>query len=184
MGRELGMHSAFGRFMDFQGGRYGLAILSRYPIYDVKECRLPDGNEPRVALAAKCRLPSGLDVFVVNIHLDWVDDDSFRYEQAARVRQFLRDLDGPVILLGDFNDVTGSRTIELFRADLQEATKPQDARFTFPANRPNIEIDFLFAAPKGSWKIRNAHVVNDAVTSDHRPFFTEIEFVEGSKNSK
>ena len=32
LGKALGMHHAFGKFMDFQGGEYGLAVLSRYPI--------------------------------------------------------------------------------------------------------------------------------------------------------
>jgi len=32
LGKQLEMHSAFGSFMDYQGGRYGLAILSKYPI--------------------------------------------------------------------------------------------------------------------------------------------------------
>ena len=32
LAERLGMHAAYGAFMDFQGGRYGLAILSRRPI--------------------------------------------------------------------------------------------------------------------------------------------------------
>lgn len=178
IGKELGMHAAFGSFMDFQGGRYGLAILSRHPIYDVRECRLPNGNEPRVALAATCRLPTGREVTVVNIHLDWVDDDAFRYQQALAVRSFLKELKEPIVLLGDFNDIAGSRTIDLFRSDLMEATKPADARFTFPSSKPNIEIDFIFAAPKQAWKLNRSHVVDDPVTSDHRPFFAELEYTE------
>src|SRR4030095_9008951 len=53
LGRMLGLHAAFGKFMDYQGGGYGLAILSRFPILSSSPVRLPDGNEPRVALVAE-----------------------------------------------------------------------------------------------------------------------------------
>ncbi|MBL8812075.1 MAG: hypothetical protein JNM43_18060 [Planctomycetaceae bacterium] len=59
-----------------------------------------------------------------------------------------------------------------------EATKPADARFTFPSSKPNIEIDFIFAAPKQAWKLNRSHVVDDPVTSDHRPFIAELEYTE------
>ena len=45
-------HHAFGRFFDFQGGEYGMAIISRYPLEDVTNLRLPDGAEPRTSLIA------------------------------------------------------------------------------------------------------------------------------------
>lgn len=32
LGESLGVHHAFGRFMDFQGGAYGMGVLSRFPI--------------------------------------------------------------------------------------------------------------------------------------------------------
>ena len=45
LGRLLGMSAAFGGFMDYQGGQYGMAILSRYPIVSINPIRLPNGNE-------------------------------------------------------------------------------------------------------------------------------------------
>lgn len=51
LGEMLGLNPAFGRFMDFQGGAYGMGVLSRFPVTEIREVRLPDGNEPRVALA-------------------------------------------------------------------------------------------------------------------------------------
>ncbi|HEX2167371.1 MAG TPA: endonuclease/exonuclease/phosphatase family protein, partial [Longimicrobiales bacterium] len=49
LGELLGMHHAFGSFMDYQGGRYGMAILSRCAIRSVDPVRLTEGNEPRIA---------------------------------------------------------------------------------------------------------------------------------------
>ena len=50
-------HHAFGRFFDFQGGEYGMAIISRYPLSEAKNLRLPDGAEPRTSLIATVDAP-------------------------------------------------------------------------------------------------------------------------------
>lgn len=174
LGQLLGMHHAFGRFMDYQGGQYGLAILSRHPIGTVREVRLPDGNEPRVALAVEIR-PPGLPSFTaVNVHFDWVADDGLRFAQAGRLARFLDSLPGPWILLGDFNDEPGSRTLALFQQRSDEARKPAGDRFTFSSTEPVKEIDFIFGGPKGRWTLGAARVVAETVASDHRPIVAEV----------
>lgn len=176
LGELLGMNHAFGRFMDYQGGRYGMGILSRHPIGRVIEVRLPDGNEPRVALAVEIR-PPGLPVFMaVNVHFDWVTDDGFRFAQASALTHFLDSLSMPWILLGDFNDEPGSRTLALFQQRADEARKPADNRFTFSSTEPVKEIDFIFGGPKGRWRMGAARVVAERVASDHRPVVAEVRY--------
>lgn len=114
LGQLLGMHHAFGRFMDFQGGAYGMAILTSHAIAATRSVRLPDGNEPRVALAVEVRLPDGHPLTIVNVHFDWVRDDTFRFAQAEALTRYLDGLTMPYVLLGDFNDVPESRTLALF----------------------------------------------------------------------
>jgi len=175
LGEQLGMQSAFGSFMDFQSGKYGLAILSRYPIESSQEIRLPDGNEPRVALACKIRLPSGKTVMAVNLHLDWVRDDSFRFAQAKKLAEFLGGLKIPYVLLGDFNDIHGSRTLDLLSQDaLPTATTPNN-NFTFSSADPQRRIDFIFASPADSWQVQWSRVYDAPLTSDHRPILAVIE---------
>lgn len=175
LGRQLGMHPAFGSFMEYDGGQYGMGILSRYPLVDVDAIRLPDGNEPRVALQALVRLPSGETLRVVNVHFDWVDDDGFRWAQAQRVHQAVTEGDGPTLLLGDFNDGPESRTLGLFRGSLQEVAKPAGQRFTWPADRPTQEIDYLFVGPPARWQVGTARVVNERAASDHRPVVADLK---------
>ncbi len=181
LGRRLGMHAAFGAFMDFDGGRYGLALLSRYPLRSTTSLRLPDGNEPRVALVAEVELPGGEAVHVVNVHFDWVGDDGFRFAQASKVAEFLGRIDGPYVLLGDFNDGPTSRTLALFRAAAIEAAKKPEARFTFPANEPAKEIDYIFIAPADRWSASGATVVDERLASDHRPVLTTLKYRCGAR---
>lgn len=169
LGQSLGLHHAFGRFMDFQGGAYGMGVLSRFPITQSREVRLPDGNEPRVALAVDVRLPDERLLTIVNVHFDWVQDDGFRFAQAQKLTEFLDSVTNPYILLGDFNDEPGSRTLGLFTARADEAIKPRTDHFTFSSTDPVKEIDFIFMAPRAAWTTGEVRVIDEKLASDHRP---------------
>jgi endonuclease/exonuclease/phosphatase family metal-dependent hydrolase len=169
LGALLGMHAAFGAFMPYQGGEYGLAILSRHPIVRATPVRLPDGNEPRVALVAEIARPDGDTIVAINVHFDWVDNDTLRYAQARALTGVLDTISRPWIILGDFNDQPGSRTLALFVERAMEARKPSNARFTFSSTEPTKEIDFIFAAPARAWEPARATVIDERVASDHRP---------------
>lgn len=172
LAQKLQMSSAFGKFMDYDGGQYGLAILSKHPILNSEVIELPLGNEPRVALATHVQTPNGGRLTVVNLHFDWVKDDKYRYAQAEKLKEYLDRLQSPYLLLGDLNDQTGSRTLELLGRNAVEAIKPVSNRFTFPSNKPVVEIDFIFGSPKNHWDFSETAVVPEAMASDHRPIRT------------
>lgn len=169
LGQLLGMHHAFGKFMDFQGGAYGLAILSRTPVVRVEPVELPRGNEPRVALVVETRLADGRALAIINVHFDWVRDDGFRFAQAEVLARYLDGLRTPFVLLGDFNDVPESRTLALFKARAAEARKPAGGSHTFSSTEPSREIDYVFFAPPGMFKPQEVRVIDERVASDHRP---------------
>lgn len=179
LGESLGLHHAFGRFMDYQGGAYGMAILSRHPIVSTQSVRLPDGNEPRVALAVEIQLPSNRRLTIVNVHFDWVNDDKFRFAQAETLTKYLDALKTPYVLLGDFNDEPGSRTLALFKQRAAEAAKPAADRFTFSSTEPTKEIDFVFTALAAGWRAREVRVITEPLVSDHRPVLAVLEFAPG-----
>ena len=174
LAERLGMHAAYGSFMDFQGGRYGLAMLSRRPIQSHESWRLPDGNEPRVALAVQVPTDSGAVVTAIAVHFDWVKDDGYRFEQARETIRRIKAIKTPWILFGDFNDTPGSRTINAFEQIGRNAAKPADAAATFPADQPTIEIDYIITGPPDDWMPASATVVAESITSDHRPVMTEL----------
>ena len=174
LAERLGMHAAYGAFMDFQGGRYGLAILSRRPILSHESWRLPEGNEPRVALATRIETDAGEVITAVAVHFDWVKDDGFRYAQALETLRQIQTLDTPWIVFGDFNDVPDSRTMNAFRKVAGNARKPSDSSATFPADEPNIEIDYILSGPSSSWSPTSATVIKESIASDHRPVVAEL----------
>jgi endonuclease/exonuclease/phosphatase family metal-dependent hydrolase len=175
LGRALGMHAAFASFMDYQGGRYGLALLSRMPIRSQRVVPLPPGDEPRAALLVELETENGVAVSVVCVHFNWVADDSKRFAQASTLCATLDALDTPRIVAGDYNDVPGSRTLALFDARATNAAKPAGSQATFPADQPEREIDFVYAAPQSRWLVRQARVVDEKAASDHRPVLAVLE---------
>lgn len=177
LGTLLRARPAFGAFMDYQGGRYGMAILSRHPVVAAHSIPLPAGNEPRVALMVETVLPRGDTIAVITVHFDWVAADSFRFAQASALAAVLDTLRRPWVLLGDFNDLPESRTLALFRARALEASKPEDARLTFPSDVPEREIDYVFAAPPARWRVRAVSVIDERVASDHRPVLAVLELL-------
>ena len=177
--RELGslmnLEHAFGAFMNYQGGRYGMAILSRHPIRQVRTISLPDGEEPRIALAAEIELPNKARIVAINVHFDWLDNDGDRFKQASALAAVLDTLSLPYVLLGDFNDERGSRTLRLFQSRAMELQKEGGARDTYPSTSPTKEIDHIFVAPARAWTVRSIDVIAETRASDHRPVVAVAE---------
>jgi endonuclease/exonuclease/phosphatase family metal-dependent hydrolase len=174
LGRLLDMTPVFGAFMEYQGGEYGMAILSGLSLARSWEIALPEGQEPRIALAAEVVLPEGDTIVAVNVHFDWIEDDGDRFRQASALTRVLDALPYPWILLGDFNDEPGSRTLALLQERATEAAKAEGRRFTFSTDDPRKEIDFVFAAPAARWNVLEARVVDERAASDHFPVLAEV----------
>ncbi|MFO0873308.1 MAG: endonuclease/exonuclease/phosphatase family protein [Phycisphaerales bacterium] len=179
LGQQLGMWSAFGAFMPFDGGEYGMAILSRYELGEVRNIALPPGRqEPRTSLAATIRPFDGPRIRLFNVHLDWLENDTDRYAQAqALLREISADVaamgNTPAIIAGDFNDRPGSRTIALVKGQLGEAAKTGTPQ-TYPSDNPSQEIDFVFVLPANHLTAQPAIALDANGASDHRPVLTTV----------
>lgn len=167
-------YHAFGRFMDYRGGQYGMAVLSATPILDSVNHVLPDGEEPRSALAARIRpKPTTPEMVFVGIHLYRTEDE--RLAQARRLVEVFATEAAPVLLVGDFNSQPGGSVMELLRQYWHMPAKPADAHFTFPADEPVREIDFVLYRPAERFRLLEYRVVGERVASDHRPVLAVLE---------
>ncbi len=181
LGELTGMRAVFGGFMDYQGGRYGMALLSRYPIVEWENHRLPDGAEPRSALAARIELlrpgyGQAPRLVVVGVHLYATADE--RYAQASRLIEVLSDERSPVVLAGDFNSTPDSDVIRLLEAAGGWERPPKSGeRLTFPSDVPDREIDFIMFRPADRFVVHEHRVVAETEASDHRPVLLELELL-------
>jgi endonuclease/exonuclease/phosphatase family metal-dependent hydrolase len=181
LGRLTGMHPAFGRFMAYQGGAYGMAVLSRWPVEASENIRLPDGAEPRSSVAVTVRLPRSGDLLrFVGIHFYRTEEE--RLAQALHLEERLARGDGtngpdrgrlPTILAGDFNSTPGSVVMDHLEVAWSNVPKGAD-RLTFPSWAPEREIDFVLVRPGTRFRVLEARMLDEPVASDHRPMFVRL----------
>jgi endonuclease/exonuclease/phosphatase family metal-dependent hydrolase len=173
-------HIRFGSIFDFQGGQYGLGVMSRWPITGDSVVRLivsppqpraGGAYEPRIALHARIATPWG-PLSVVNTHLDASGQDGYRRQEVVTIRALaaaLRDAGARTIIGGDFNSEPGSAVQDSLRAGGLRDAWPECGRgdsLTFPASRGVKRIDYLYLT--GSIRCSEARVVRSDA-SDHRP---------------
>ncbi len=172
LGKLCKMHHTFGQAMPYQGGRYGEAILSRFPILRTAVHPLPyePNREPRAALEAWIE-PEGIGLLrFVGTHLCHQDDD-VRVQQTTRLRQLFNDRHGPpTILAGDFNARPGSNPMNvLLDAGWNDAVAPLS------------RIDYILVHASDPWKVVEVQIIDEPVVSDHDPVLVVLQWQERSE---
>jgi len=175
LGERLGMNSVFGAFMDYDGGEYGMALLARPELLESINHRLPDGPEPRTALAARVELEPGRELMLVCVHL--YGDEQERLEQAEAMLAALADEACPVVLAGDFNSRPGSVVMNRIEEEFTNIDKGED-RLTFSSVEPRIEIDFVLVRPVEAFRGSALDVLEEPHASDHRPLIFDSALAE------
>ena len=162
LGRLTGMHAVFAPAIIFDGGKYGVGILSREEPISIKRVPLPGSEEPRVLLIVEFR-----DFVAASTHFSLTEED--RIISAETLKAEARLFDKPMFVGGDFNALPGSEPIISIGLEFQ--TLSDTSQYTFPADNPTRCIDYIFAKQKGDlkYKITQKRVVREAVASDHRP---------------
>ena len=179
LSRLTKMNCVFGSNITFQGGQYGNAILSKFPIIKNKNFLLPnvDSGEQRGLLQSQIQISNKENVLFFSTHLDHRRSDTERLASAKAINQIISlDNKSPAILAGDFNDVPDSPTLkELGKVWLR--TNKKILR-TIPASKPSRQIDYIFVQPKERWKIIESQVLDEDIASDHRAIFSIIELIK------
>ena len=174
LARLTGLHAAFGEAMPHDGGSYGVAVLSRWPIVESRVHALPHTGErePRCALEVLLDTPAGT-LRLVATHLDSGADPVDRIAQVRALDALFAD-EVPTVLAGDFNDEPGAESLAALADRWADVLGPQ-ARDTFPADAPEKAIDHVFVRPFERWRRLSAAVLDERVASDHRPVLAGLE---------
>lgn len=164
-----GMRFAFGKNIDHQGGDYGNALLTSHPIVSEGNKLLPNtnGGEQRGMLQVVLDV-DGTRVLVLTTHLDHRREDGQRVAGADAILEALPAWgDGPVVAMGDFNDVPGSRTYARLVTTFIDAWAAvgQGDGFTIPVEAPTRRIDWILVRGIDPTKIQ----VLKTEASDHLP---------------
>lgn len=185
LARLTKLHVAFGSSLDYQGGKYGVAILSRWPILsdtlvalpvDPPQERAGGSREPRAALRVEIASPHGV-VVAINTHLDASADDRWRRQEVRTVlaiAEAARGSGAHRLVGGDFNSMPESAVQDTIRrSGLRDAWRECGAGdgFTYPARGGIKRIDYLFLAER---TLCLAAEVVPSEASDHSPLLLHV----------
>jgi endonuclease/exonuclease/phosphatase family metal-dependent hydrolase len=173
-----GLNCVFSNNFNYQGGEYGNAILTRFPVVSATNLhyQMLRPGEQRGLLQVTLDV-RGRRVVCMNTHIDYRGDDAERLLNVAQMLDVAANAGSrPVILCGDFNDTPGSRTHERLKARFDDAWEQvgQTEGFTYPAGEPRKRIDYVWVTRASSIRpVSAAVIVSDA--SDHRPVVVEFQ---------
>lgn len=172
LGRLTGLTPVFAKFMNFQGGEYGQAILTKFPVQHSRTVELPAGSEPRSSAVATVKAPWG-PLTVANVH--FYETEAQRLSQAQALVAALDHGKTEAILMGDFNSEPGDKVISWLSSLYTFPDKLGELKATWPSDNPKENIDHIFYRLEGGWKIREYRVLEEKIISDHRPLLCVMQ---------
>jgi endonuclease/exonuclease/phosphatase family metal-dependent hydrolase len=169
--KDLGLHVVAGRTLTRRHADFGNALLSRHPVLHSASIDLTVGNhEPRNAIDARIGW-SQCEVRVVATHLGLRPAE--RWLQVQRLLAALEP--GPLgacVVMGDLNEwYLWGRPLRWLHARFCVMRTPA----TFPARRPVLKLDRIWAHPTSALQSLRAHRTPLArVASDHLPLVADF----------
>jgi len=172
------MQYAFAHNLDFQGGQYGVAILSRFPIRNIDHRKFENKREAERRGMIRVEVEfGGKIVNFVTTHLDYQSEDG-RVFETEQLLKFLADVKGPIILVGDLNDEPVGAAYQLLLGTFKDAwveNRTKTVGLSYPADKPVKRIDYVFYRSAERIRCDKAWVV-DTPASDHLPVVVELRF--------
>jgi endonuclease/exonuclease/phosphatase family metal-dependent hydrolase len=172
-----GMNYYFAKAMDYEGGYYGDAVLSKFPILD--STRYPmsyvlPGSETRDVAMITIKV-HGEKILFASTHLDHLGPEDNRIYQAKTLADsILPNLKHPLIIGGDLNSPPNSKTIGILKKKLTMGCSGSDCPFTFPYNKPTASIDYIMFMPANKFTFVGYRAIRGMVASDHLPLVAMI----------
>ena len=161
------MHAIYAPTISFQGGKYGIGILSRQKPMGIKTYPLPGREEARMLMVAEFK-----DYYFACTHLSLTEKD--RLASLDIIKSSTKKSHKPYFLAGDLNDQPESKFIQALQQDFQILTNTKHA--TFPAPKPTETIDYIAAWKHNTNDFANlsARVLEEPIASDHRPLSVQL----------
>lgn len=170
-----GFHAIYRSNAITKDGEHGNALLSRWPVLDVRHEDMSDHRfEQRGLLHAQVAAPEG-KLHVLVLHLGLIGGS--RVRQLAQTRDYLArhvPADESVVIAGDFNCVQLARNWALEALDV--CVKKHAPPATFPARLPLRQFDHIFARGLQTQSLQAPRGKAWLQMSDHLPLIAELQW--------
>jgi endonuclease/exonuclease/phosphatase family metal-dependent hydrolase len=171
------MDFAFAFNLAYQGGQYGVAILSRLPIAATEHRLFRNLREAERRGFIRAEIDfHGRKLNFVTTHLDYQYADGRLFE-TEQLLDALKGLKGSLMIVGDFNDTPDGGAYKLVREQFDDAwlgdlgTNPG---FSYPADKPAKRIDYILLRHGDNVRPKRTWIVN-TLASDHVPVIADLE---------
>lgn len=161
------MFYTYGPSIDYQGGKYGIGILSKEKPIRHWMLPLPGREESRLLLIAE------FDKYVMCCsHFSLTKEDQVL--SVPIIFDALKNIHKPLFLAGDMNSVQGSPTQNALQKKFIPLNNYKDN--TIPGQNPNRCIDFIYGFDNGNqYSVLHRQVLYDEpIASDHLPLFVDV----------
>jgi endonuclease/exonuclease/phosphatase family metal-dependent hydrolase len=177
---SLGMEYRIGENRRLHGGAYGNVTLSCLPVVKAENFDITwRGRERRGCLRADVQLKEGGALHVFNIHLGTAFIER-RFQGRRLVSDEIlnhRELKGPRVIVGDFNEWTHGLASRLLSTHFKSA----DVRYhlrnarTYPGILPLVHLDHVYYDDSLELKRLTLHRSRTAlIASDHLPLVADF----------
>ena len=165
------MHGYFAPAIDYDGGKYGIGLLTKQVPLRLQSLPLPGREEARTLILAEFG-----DYIYCCTHMSLTEED--RMKSLELVKAFTSSSTKPLFLAGDMNAEPESGFIKELQKDFQILSNPK--QHTFPAPDPKETIDYIATLKQNAkgFAVISAKVINEPMASDHRPILVELRTVE------
>jgi endonuclease/exonuclease/phosphatase family metal-dependent hydrolase len=172
-----GLTVHFEKNIAHQGGEYGNAVLTRFPIKRAQNTPLKSFAHGEQRGVQQLVLDvHGRELLFMNTHLDARRDPAEREHSATELRALVAAAGAmPVILVGDFNADPAAPSIVAVRQWITDAWTAlhREPGFTIPVKKPNKRIDYIWITPASIEPL--AMTVLHSEASDHLPIVAELK---------
>ena len=165
------MHGYFAPAIDYDGGKYGIGLLTKQVLLRLQTLPLPGREEARTLILAEFA-----DYIYCCTHMSLTEED--RMKSLELVKAFTSSSTKPLFLAGDMNAEPESGFIKKLQKDFQILSNPK--QHTFPAPDPKETIDYIATLKQNAkgFAVISAKVINEPMASDHRPILVELRTAE------
>ena len=165
------MHGYFAPAIDYDGGKYGIVLLTKQVPLRLQSLPLPGREEARTLILAEFT-----DYIYCCTHMSLTEED--RMKSLELVKAFTSSSTKPLFLAGDMNAEPESGFIKELQKDFQILSNPK--QHTFPAPDPKETIDYIAMLKQNAkgFAVISAKVINEPMASDHRPILVELRTAE------
>lgn len=165
------MHSYFAQAIDYDGGKYGIGLLTKQVPLRLQTLSLPGREEARALILAEFE-----DYIYCCVHLSLTEED--RMKSLEMIKTLAATSKKPFFLAGDMNAEPESEFIKGLQKEFQILSNLK--QLTCPASNPDATIDYIATLNKNAtgFTVISAKVLNEPLASDHRPVVVELRTAE------